>query len=271
MKNISKSFFAAYSIIVLFLSVVLITGCSQPSNPPAIPVITPVTTPTTDEPTTPENPTSPENPVTPTSPENPSSPQQRVLMILSPGHERNFSVNTWEDIDFVGSSVDEWSSNFTNSSDCEIEIKEQGNSSNINLQANVTATKVSIKADKTGIVYFRVKNNRANIVSNYTMVNFISNSANSNNPNCFYGTWITTDTYLIDTIIFNQNGSGEQYNSNYSTSRTNISWYVTNASTIHITSDESSCDATYSFSENFQTLRLTNLWDYNQTLTFTKQ
>ena len=251
--------------LFVFISLVLLAACSQPSNTPVVPVIPPVTTPTTEEPDSPASPESPENP------ETPATPQQRTLMIMSPDNTRDFAVNTWEDINFVGSNVNEWSSNFTSSSDCEIEIMEQGNSSNVNLQATVTATKVSVKADKAGIVYFRVKNNRANIVSNYTMVNFVTSSADTNNPGRFYGTWVTNDNYLVDTITFNQNGSGEQYNSNYPTSRTNLIWSVTNANTIHISGGGSSCNATYSFSGNMQTLTLTNFWDYSQPLTFIKQ
>lgn len=255
---------------ILFSSFYILAACSQPTSTPSNQGSTATDNTTESDSSGDSNSTdTQDNPETPSAPA-PSSPQ--IVLILPQNSTSSFSTDCWNDITFVsGNDLNKWQNAFTSSTDCQIEIMENGNENNINLETVVYSDKISVKCNGEGTVSFRIKNTSANLVTNYTMISFVSSSANTNNPNRFYGTWRTADTYLIDTITFNQNGSGEQYNSNYSSSRTNIAWFVTNANTIHITSGGSSCNATYSFSEDLQTLRLTNLWDYNQTLTFTKQ
>lgn len=176
----------------------------------------------------------------------------------------------------------------------------ESNPGNIQLslaEYNAREQQIELYTEQEGVIGITLLNETANVKSNICLVTFSTNNNSGSgqeqggqgggnsgsgegggggviaNPTAasFIGTWKTSDQYLVDTIIFNSDGSGEQYNSNYPTSRTNITWSVTNTSTIQLSGEGSSCTATYSFSADLQTLRLTNFWDYSTPLTFIRQ
>lgn len=158
------------------------------------------------------------------------------------------------------------------------DIAENGNLNNLNLRILPNTHGVSIIPDnsgKTGNITFRVWNkalntNAINYVSNYMTVT-VENTVAAHDTR-FLGTWVTTDQYLIDTIEFSSDGTSLQSNSKYpSSGSTTINWEVKSANRIYFSGHGSSCTATYSFSSDLQTLRLTNYFDYNKTLTFRKQ
>lgn len=92
----------------------------------------------------------------------------------------------------------------------------------------------------------------------------------------FLGTWnITNPTnWLVDSIVFNSNGTGESYNSNYASSGHNtFTWSIVNANTMTIqdttnTPNGTSYTVTYTISAN--TLTLVNFYSYSDTITATK-
>lgn len=268
MIKTNKGNFTVNFIFAIF-SIILIS-CSQPTSTPVVPPVT--------SPTTPSGPTQPTSPATPgtesTEPENPSAPVQRIVMILPQNTDRNFAINYWETINFTGTGVDEWSRNFTSSSDCEIEIMDQGNESDINLQAMIHTDRVYVKADKAGNISFRVKNRTKNIVSNYLMLIFSDNSQNTNNQGSqFYGTWKTSFSQgLIDTIEFYSNGTGRYSNSRYpSAGSDTFSWSVRNSTTLNITNSlnqDSTC--TYSFASGSLILKNFFGLPQNTEITFRK-
>lgn len=158
------------------------------------------------------------------------------------------------------------------------DIAENGNPNNLNLRIHPFLEGMSIIPDnsgKTGNITFRVWNkalntNAINYVSNYMTVT-VENTVAAHDTR-FLGTWVTTDQYLIDTIEFYSNGTMKQYNSQYSSSGyVQNNWEVKSANRIYFSGHGSSCTATYSFSSDLQTLRLTNYFGYNKTLTFRKQ
>lgn len=273
MKKTSYITILKISMIILFAA---FTGCDTPSNPPVIPV-TPSnpTTPTTETPTTPSNPSNPTNPTNPETPNN--TPELRILTILPATH--TFNLSSPSTVTYIsGNDFNTWKTQRNGTDDFGYDIAENGNTDNLNLQINPNLNGITIIPDnsgKTGSITFRVWNralntNAVNYVSNYMTLN-VENTVPAHDTR-FVGTWVTTDQYLIDTIEFYSNGTMKQYNSQYSSSGyVQNNWEVKSANRIYFSGHGSSCTATYSFSSDLQTLRLTNYFGYNKTLTFRKQ
>lgn len=280
MKKINSFIILKIATLILFTT---FTGCDTPSNTPVIPV-TPVTpsnptTPTT--PTNPETPTSPStpsNPTTPTSPQSPTNtPEIRVLRILPATHTLNLNNPTGV-VYIKGEDLNTWKCMRNGEDEFGYDIAENGNPNNLNLRIHPFLEGMSIIPDnsgKTGNITFRVWNkalntNAVNYVSNYMTVT-VENTVAAHDTR-FLGTWVTTDQYLNDTIEFSSDGTSLQSNSKYpSSGSTTINWEVKSANRIYFSGHGSSCTATYSFSSDLQTLRLTNYFDNNKTLTFRKQ
>ena len=221
-------------LCILLLSTFTLAACSQPTSTPSKQNST--TSDNTTESDSSDVSDSTDNQDNPESPSDQTPTQLQILLILPQNSVSSFSTATWNDIDFVyGNDMYKWQNAFTSSSDCQIEIMENGN--NINLEAEVYSDKISVKADEEGTVYFRIKNTRANIVTNYTAVTFLDDSFESNTEVQFVGTWYTDYTQgLIDTIDFYSDGTGYCSNSRYPNSGgNNFRWSVNDSSTLNIT------------------------------------
>ena len=274
MKKINSFTILKITTLILFTT---FTGCDTPSNTPVIPV-TPVTPSNPTTPTTPTNPETPSNPTTPTSPQSPTNtPEIRVLRILPATHTLNLNNPTGV-VYIKGEDLNTWKCMRNGEDEFGYDIAENGNPNNLNLRIHPFLESMSIIPDnsgKTGNITFRVWNkalntNAVNYVSNYMTVT-VENTVAAHDTR-FLGTWVTTDQYLIDTIEFSSDGTSLQSNSKYpSSGSTTINWEVKSANRIYFSGHGSSCTATYSFSSDLQTLRLTNYFDYNKTLTFRKQ
>lgn len=278
-KILNKSFFYIIFILISLTAAVTITGCDNPSTTPVVTPVIPVTPTNPTNPQNPESPSTPNNPNNPDSPTNPTStPELHILTILPTTFTNQIQINTPTTINYeLGSDYDYWRFMRVGNDNFGFEIAENGNPNNLNFQATPTLNAgVSVQADKAGTVTFRIYNRglnteSRNYVSNYMTISF----ANTNNVAAidtrFIGTWVTTDQYLIDTIVFNSDGTSQQYNSQYPNGTVNINWEVKSSNTIYFSGNGSSCTATFIFSANNQTLQLTNYFDYSSTLTFNKQ
>ncbi len=275
MKKTNFVFNITKVLSVLIVSIFTLTACAQPTGTPSNSGRPPANPTNTGSTETPDSPTSPETPTTPTTPTTPST-QQRILIILPQDGNNSFAKETWVDINFVsGSNLNDWQNAFVSSSDCEIEIMQNGNDNNITLEATVYSSKVSVRADREGLIYFRVKNNRANIVSNYIGVTFSNNSSSGSNVEVrFVGTWQTSFSQgLIDTVEFYSNVTGGYSNSRYPSSGSDtFRWSGRDATTLEsINSLNSTSTCSYSFAG--VSLVLTNFLGLpqNTAITFIKQ
>lgn len=263
MKKTNKPFTITKLVFILLFSIVSLTACSHPTNSPASIPVNPERTDSTDNTDTQDTPTTP------------TEAQPKILLIMPQDPNTSFATDTWEKIDFVsGTDLYKWQDDFVSSSDCEIEIMENGNENNINLEAVVYSDKVSVKSDEEGTVYFRIKNTNANLVTNYTAVTFLDNSSSESNTEVrFVGTWQTNYTQgLIDTIDFYYDGTGYCHNSRYPNSGGNtFRWSIRDYTTLNITNSLGHT-GTCSYSFIGQSLTLTNFLGLpqNTAVTFTK-
>lgn len=270
MKKTNKPFTITKVVFILLLSIVSLTACSQPTNSPAS---IPVNSETSSD--NPDRRDSTDDTDTQDTPTTPAETQPKILLILPQDSNTSFATDTWEEIDFVsGTDLYKWQDDFVSSSDCEIEIMENGNENSIALEVNVYSSKVSVKANREGTVYFRIKNNRANIVTNYTAVIFLNySSPEINVESQLTGTWQTNYTQgLIDTIDFYSDGTGYCHNSRYPNSGGNtFRWSIRDYTTLNITNSLGHT-GTCSYSFIGQSLTLTNFLGLpqNTAVTFTK-
>ena len=272
MKKTNILFKITKVLCVLLLSTFTLAACSQPTSTPSNQNST--TSDNTTELDSSDDTDSTDNQDNPESPSDQTPTQLQILLILPQNSVSAFSTTTWNDIDFIyGNDLHKWQNAFTSSSDYQIEIMENGNENNINLEAEVYSDKISVKADEEGTVYFRIKNTRANIVTNYTVVTFLDDSFECNTEVQFVGTWYTDYTQgLIDTIDFYSDGTGYCSNSRYPNSGGNsFRWNIRDSMTLNITNSLGST-GTCSYSFIDESLVLTNFMGLpkNTAVTFTK-
>lgn len=241
---------------LLSISLFILVACSQQTN-------------------TPSN----QGSTTSTPSEDPDSTQKKelqILLILPLNSISSFSIDTWNNINFVsGNDLNKWQNAFTNSSDYEIEIMENGNENNINLETIIYSDKVSVKGNIEGTVSFRIKSISSNIMTNYTTVTFLDNSSSENNLGIrFVGTWQTNYSQgIIDTIDFYSDGTGYYSNSRYPDSGGDtFKWRIIDSTTLKITNSLGSTE-TCSYIFNGSSLVLTNFLGLpqNTAVTFYKE